>query len=41
MELSKDRYQFSVADTQVQDLFILADRMPERAGLRGTVELVI
>ena len=40
-QLSKGRYQFSVADTRVQDLFSLADRMPETGGLRGTVEMVI
>ncbi len=40
-QLSKGRYQFTVADSRVQDLFVLADRMVETVGMRGTVELVI
>ena len=40
-EVSSGRYQFSVSDDRVQTLFYVAERMPETAGKRGTVQLQI
>ena len=40
-QLLQGRYQFTLSNSLVQDMFVLADRMPETAGRRGTVELQI